>query len=149
MIKLKWINPGEDIASALEVRIAVFVDEQLFVDEMDAIDKIAYHIVAFDDSEVPIGVGRVFEKPEAAAEGPKSCIIGRVAVKKHVRHTGLGSVLMEQLEAKARELGAEQALLSSQLQARPFYEKLGYTAMGSIYMEEHCPHIKMKKMLNS
>lgn len=46
------------------------------------------------------------------------------------------------------EIGFKQTdtiYLSAQLQAKGFYEKLGYLAYGDEYMDEHCPHIMMKK----
>ncbi|MDY4474645.1 GNAT family N-acetyltransferase [Mitsuokella sp.] len=38
-------------------------------------------------------------------------------------------------------------VLSAQIQARPFYEKLGYRASGEEYLDEYCPHIRMEKEL--
>ena len=32
-------------------------------------------------------------------------------------------------------------------QAAGFYEKSGFTAVGEVFMEEHCPHIKMVKSI--
>ena len=53
---------------------------------------------------------------------------------------------MEGLEKEARKRGAEELMLSAQVQARGFYEKLGYSAYGGEYLDEHCPHIAMKKI---
>lgn len=36
-------------------------------------------------------------------------------------------------------------VLSAQVQAQGFYEKLGYVASGEPYLDEHCPHIHMEK----
>ena len=38
-------------------------------------------------------------------------------------------------------------ILHAQLQAVPFYEKLGFQAYGEIEYEEHCPHTWMKKII--
>ena len=54
---------------------------------------------------------------------------------------------MEAMEQKARQLGAKDIQLSAQVQARGFYEKLGYRAYGQEYLDEHCPHIAMEKTL--
>ena len=37
--------------------------------------------------------------------------------------------------------------LSAQLQAKPFYESLGYRAEGEEYLDEGCPHVMMRKVL--
>ena len=38
-----------------------------------------------------------------------------------------------------------QISLHAQLQAKPFYEKLGFVAYGEIDYDEDCPHTWMKK----
>lgn len=144
MYKIKWISPGKNIDSALDVRFEVFVHEQHFVDEVDALDSVAHHVVLFDEQDRPFATGRVFEDSGA----PGTYIIGRVAVKKHMRSSGLGSVIMENLEQRAAELGAVSIVLGAQLQAKPFYEKLGYAPTGEEYYEQDCPHVKMKKDLS-
>ena len=40
-----------------------------------------------------------------------------------------------------------QVFVSAQVRAMPFYESLGYTVEGEQYMDEHCPHIRMRKAL--
>ena len=37
--------------------------------------------------------------------------------------------------------------LSAQVQAKGFYKKLGYVQDGDEYLDEHCPHILMCKVL--
>lgn len=126
---------------ARDIRTEVFCDEQGFIEEFDSIDGIAVHIVAYADGE-PAATGRVF------AEGDEKVRhIGRVAVRKKFRSLNIGAEVMERLEQKAREQAAEYTELSSQCQARGFYEKCGYTAEGDTYMDQHCPHILMRKKL--
>ena len=72
--------------------------------------------------------------------------VGRVCVRKPWRGKELGRLVMEGLEKEARRRGAEELMLSAQVQARGFYEKLGYSAYGGEYLDEHCPHIAMKKI---
>ena len=43
------------------------------------------------------------------------------------QHSGLGKALMQDLEARARAQGYEEAVLSVSLPSRRFYESLGYT----------------------
>ena len=126
---------------AVEIRTEVFCEEQGFIEEFDSIDDTAVHVVAYADGE-PAATGRVF-----AVGDEKIRHIGRVAVRKNFRGLKIGEGVMNALEQAAAEQGAEYTELSSQCQARGFYEKCGYTAEGDIYMDQHCPHISMKKKL--
>ncbi|MEJ1970499.1 MAG: GNAT family N-acetyltransferase [Rhizomicrobium sp.] len=50
-----------------------------------------------------------------------------------LRGAGLGTALMRAFETRGRELGARLAWLDTMSwQARPFYEKLGYTVFGEL-----------------
>ena len=50
---------------------------------------------------------------------------------------------MGALEAEARRLGAPRVVLSSQVSAIPFYERLGYVASGPVYDDAGIPHREM------
>ena len=50
-------------------------------------------------------------------------------------------------ENTIRKAGFKTCGLSAQVQARPFYESLGYKAEGDEYLDEDCPHIFMRKVL--
>ena len=54
---------------------------------------------------------------------------------------------MQKIEEKIKENGGELIELSAQLQAKGFYESLGYKALGNIYYDQHAEHIHMKKKL--
>ena len=79
--------------------------------------------------------------------GAKVWHIGRVCVRKAFRGRELGRLVMEGLEKAVAGEGGEKVVLSAQVQARGFYEKLGYTAHGPEYLDEHCPHVEMEKRL--
>lgn len=123
------------------IRQEVFINEQGFEEEFDEIDEIAYHVVLIDE-ELPVATGRLFPHAE---EG--SFVLGRIAVLKSYRGKELGALVVSALCEKAKELGGKTAVLSAQTRARGFYEKLFFTAVGEEYMDEHCPHIQMKKPL--
>mgnify|MGYP001237347741 CR=1 FL=1 len=124
------------------IRSTVFEQEQGFTMEFDDIDADAYHIVVYDE-ETPVATGRTFPKPGDT----NTYLIGRVAVLKPWRGKHLGTLILEQLEKTAKKQGAVWAELSAQLQAKGFYEKLGYQAFGEEYKDEFCPHIAMKRKL--
>ena len=122
------------------IREEVFVKGQNFKEEFDLIDNEATHIVLFLNN-VPIGTGRFFIENDEYH-------IGRVAILKNYQNKGYGSIILKELENKIRTLGGNKIVLSSQKQAIGFYKKLGYIETGDFYLEEHCPHIKMIKVLN-
>ncbi|MDU7338848.1 MAG: GNAT family N-acetyltransferase [Clostridium sp.] len=130
----------DKLQDAKAIRHTVFVEEQGFRNEFDEIDPIAHHIVVYIEN-TPVATGRVF-----AGKG-EEYIIGRIAVVRPYRGEGFGRIVVENLENQARVLGAKAVMLSAQTQARGFYESLGYDADGEVYLEEHCPHVKMKKCL--
>ena len=78
-------------------------------------------------------------------EDEKTMILGRIAVIKEYRGTGLGNKVVKSLENKAKELNCTTVKLSAQQRAQMFYEKLGYHSIGEIYYDEWCPHITMSK----
>lgn len=126
---------------ARTIRQAVFVDEQGFKEEFDSIDNTAVHAIAFIDGE-PAATGRVFSE---GADG--TYVIGRLAVAKNARKTGVGSEVLKFLENEAKKLGAKRFELHAQMQAKPFYEKNGYKAEGDVFLDQFSPHILMVKSL--
>ncbi|MCI1951946.1 MAG: GNAT family N-acetyltransferase [Clostridiales bacterium] len=125
-----------------EIRQKVFVEEQGFQKEYDEIDLTAEHLVLYD-GDIPKAVGRMFR------EDPQKPVytIGRVAVLKEFRGEGLGRVVVEELEQKAKKEGGTAIKLSAQCRVQKFYEKLNYHAVGDIFYDEFCPHICMTKEL--
>ena len=124
-----------------EIREEIFINEQKFSVEFDETDEICYHLL-LKDSEEAVGVGRLYETKEKNVY-----TLGRIAVLKPFRKGGYGAKIVKALEEKAKALGGEKMVISAQCQARVFYEKLGYTAFGEEYLDEHCPHIDMEKKL--
>lgn len=126
---------------AAQIREEVFVKEQGFRDEFDDIDKIATHIVIFD-GDTAAATCRVFAQGDTG-----HWLVGRVAVRKTYRGTGLGRVLMQAAEKTAKRGGATVLDVSAQVRARGFYEAVGFTSSGEEYLDEYCPHIHMEKEL--
>lgn len=127
----------EENPEAAKIRRAVFMDEQGFENEFDETDKAAYHALV-----------RISGKAAATArlfEDEKGWHIGRVAVLKEYRKKGLGKLVMQALENKAKELGVGEISLSAQVTAKKFYENLGYSSLEDLHYDEGCPHVTMKK----
>ena len=139
----EYIWPGGDLTNAFALRREVFTQEQGFAEpDSDKWDEQAFHVILWEDRQ-PIATGRVY------FEGSHVDIahVGRVCIKKAFRGRGLGRILLERLEYAARTEGANKAILGAQVQAVPFYEKVGYRVYGKEYMDEHCPHRWMEKKL--
>ncbi len=140
MITIKIKQGLVNLQEAATIRNAVFVDEQGFIDEYDEIDDTAFHAVLYYNGE-PAATARLY--PECGS----SYHIGRVAVLKAFRGKSLGTEIMNAAEEYARSLGGTEVYISAQTRAYEFYRKLGYTKYGEEYLEQHCPHIAMKKIL--
>lgn len=125
---------------AARIRREVFMDEQGFVNEFDDLDPVSTHIVAYAGGE-PAGTCRII--PEEGGE----CALGRLAVLRSYRGSGVGSEIVREAERVAASMGFDCISLSAQVRVRGFYESLGYVAHGDEYLDEYCPHVTMRKRL--
>jgi predicted GNAT family N-acyltransferase len=126
---------------AFAVRIAVFVDEQGISreDELDELDATAVHCAGYLGGR-PVAAGRL-----VVLNGYGK--IGRMAVLREHRGSGLGAGVLEALEREGAARGLREYRLSAQLTARGFCERAGYAAEGDVYDEVSIPHIGMVKHL--
>ena len=126
---------------AVDIRTAVFMQEQGFKDEFDEIDSKARHIVLYDD-EIPAAACRVFYDERIG-----SYVLGRLAVMKQYRGQSLGSAVVQQAQELVISLGGSSIVLHAQCRVTEFYAKLGYKQFGEQDDDEGCAHIWMKKEL--
>lgn len=122
------------------IREIVFVHEQGFIDEFDELDNTSIHILISHNYN-PVATARFYKISD------ENFAIGRFAVIREYRNRGIGRFLMDKVEEKIKENGGKKAELSAQLQAKGFYESLGYRALGDIYYDQHAKHIHMEKKL--
>jgi ElaA protein len=137
------ITETTDLTHCHALRRTVFIEEQNVseADEMDGLDAEAIHLIATCDGK-PAGTARLLIRGETGK-------VGRVAVLREHRGTGLGAAIMRQAEEALRSRpGVTRLYLSAQTQALPFYEKLGYTAYGPEYDDAGIPHRDMEKRLD-
>jgi predicted GNAT family N-acyltransferase len=71
--------------------------------------------------------------------------VERVAVLPEQRGRGLGRALMEAAECAAWQRGCARLVLHAQLPVIPFYERLGWRALGPEFGEAGIPHRRMEK----
>lgn len=138
---------SEEIAACLQIRRVVFIDEQGVPehDELDELDSVCRHFIATPDKgsapDEAIGTARILFVDDDTAKAQ------RVAVLRQHRRQGVGAALMFALEGEAARAGRSTLLLSSQLGALPFYERLGFEAYGDTYLDAGIEHRMMRKQV--
>jgi predicted GNAT family N-acyltransferase len=130
-----------EFEACFALRLEVFVHEQNVPpeDERDEHEETALHFLARHEQK-PVGTARVLLKPDGVK-------ITRVAVKKSARGLGIGAALMRHIEANVA--AEKKYVLDAQTQALPFYQALGYQAVGDEFMECGIPHFRMVKNVKS
>jgi len=141
MIEIIKVKNDRELELVHDIRREVFIREQGVPEEleMDDLDKNAIHVLASLDGE-PTGCGRLLLHGEEAR-------IGRVAVKKVMRRTGIGNGICKLLMTLAAERGVQKIHLDAQLSAVEFYTQLGFEKVGEAFMEAGIEHIRMEKAL--
>ncbi|MDJ0341069.1 GNAT family N-acetyltransferase [Streptomyces sp. H10-C2] len=135
------------MAAVHAIRHQVFVVEQNVPaeSEWDGKDDGAVHALAPD-----AGTGRLLLGTDAAAKNggdPVTAVLGRLAVLKPARGTGVGARLVTALEDEARRLGLAGVYLEAQVHAIAFYERLGYAAYGPEFPDAGIAHRAMRRPL--
>lgn len=135
---------------AAEIRRKVFMEEQGFQNEFDAVDEDerTIHLSAYRDGQL-IGCARVF--PSALEPGLETVggrwVFGRLAVLPQHRGGRAGSRILAKAEQLAADAGATEIHLHAQCSAQPLYVRAGYEAYGPIEYDEHVEHQWMMKRL--
>jgi predicted GNAT family N-acyltransferase len=134
----QFTSEHPDFQTCFDIRCAVFVEEQQvpLEEERDAFDPVGLHFLAEQDG-APAGTARVLMK-----EGGALAKVTRVAVLKSARGQRIGAALLQHIHAT---IPAERFALDAQVQALPFYERLGYAAQGEVFMEANIPHLHMTR----
>lgn len=151
---------------AFEVRRCVFMEEQGYTDEFDAIDEdpSCIHVVLYIDGALA-GCSRIFPEPLERSLAPSSpqspsssldggvapdavYLLGRVAVLPEFRRRGLASSIVQASEDAARVGGAQLIKLHAQEYVQSLYAKEGYEQIAPVdYEDEGQPHVWMAKRL--
>ena len=118
-----------------QVRERVFIEEQAVPrdEEWDGLDDSATHFLALNSAGQPLGCARLL--PDGR--------IGRMAVLKEHRGTGLGRRLLQAAIDEGIRQRMLRVSLHAQLQAAGFYRKAGFVAQGPEFTEAGIPHVAM------
>lgn len=121
---------------AKAVRFEVFVKEQHVPTEieLDDMDAVCLHAVAYDASQNVLGTGRLL--PDGH--------IGRMAVRKIARGGGVGGAILQALMSAAQQRGDKQVMLNAQIHAEAFYARHGFARHGAEFFEAGIAHIEMR-----
>ncbi|NHN47000.1 GNAT family N-acetyltransferase [Halostella sp. JP-L12] len=143
-LDVRVVRTDEQYDDALDVRYAVFVDEQDVPEdlEVDEHEDESVHFVAYRDGD-PVGAARLREKDDTTAK------VERVAVLREYRGEGYGRAIMREVEAVAAARGYDRVALHAQTHAAPFYDRLDYERVGEEFEEAGIPHVTMEKALES
>ena len=121
------------------IRQIVFQQEQ-GVDpdlDFDGLDDRATHIVVYADDQ-PVATARIRQL------GDRILKLERMAVLAAHRGNGIGQQMVQFAIAEADRQQARQVKLNAQIQAKAFYEKLGFKAFGEEFEDAGIPHVEMR-----
>jgi predicted GNAT family N-acyltransferase len=134
-VRAGWVADRQAIE---RIRREVFIREQGIPEseEWDGEDAACIHVLATLNRE-PVGTGRL--NPAGK--------IGRIAVMSGTRGRGIGTRILRCLILEARRHGIREPFLHAQVQAVPFYERLGFSRGGEEFDEAGIPHVRMSLVL--
>jgi predicted GNAT family N-acyltransferase len=137
--RVEAIDYEQGLAELRAVRETVFVQEQNvpIEEEWDALDPQCLHVIARDDSGLPIGTGRL--TPEHR--------VGRMAVLPDWRGRGVGDALLAALVEVARQRGWRELALNAQVSAFGFYARHGFVPYDARFHEAGIEHQAMRRKL--
>lgn len=138
-IEIRAADWQRDHAALSRVRRVVFIDEQQVPEDLewDGEDEAAQHWLAWHGTTA-VGTVRL------RAGGH----IGRMAVLKHYRNSGVGSLLLRAAIDAARGQGRVDVHLHAQVQAMDFYGRHGFVAEGEQFMDAGIAHREMRLHLS-
>jgi predicted GNAT family N-acyltransferase len=111
--------------------------------ERDPLDERSTHIMAVNNTRELLGVGRLHFN--SISEGQ----VRYMAVAIDHQRNGIGTLILETLENKARQLGAASIVLDARETAFGFYRKRGYQPTGPGHMLfRQIAHVHMCKEIS-
>lgn len=143
MYQFNIVENEEDLGLAFLVRKKVFVEEQGVPEhmELDDHDSSSTHFIVKDQGQ-PIAAARLRLLEESIGKIERVCVLEAYRGKK------LGLLIMQNIEAYAKELGLSKLKLNAQSYAIPFYEKLHYTITSPEFLDAGIPHRAMEKLIS-
>ncbi len=119
----------------LDIRNEVFTIEQKVPADLDydEFDDTSKHVIVYSENS-PVATGRILSDGH----------IGRVAVLKNFRGHGIGRIIIDKLIEYGKAQEYKTVYLGAQLTALGFYERLGFSSYGDMFLDGGLRHIMMK-----
>lgn len=117
----KEVQSINDFIDAIRIRADVFIVEQKCQPgwEPDDLDKESRHFIAIVD-------GKIVSTARARKTGPNEIKIERMATKKEFSGKDISKGLVKYHLKELKELNPKRIWMESQLQAKGFYEQVGF-----------------------
>jgi YbgC/YbaW family acyl-CoA thioester hydrolase len=127
------------------LRSEVFVQEQKIPADLewDDGDAVAVHAVAYNRIGQAIATGRLLQHETGVGR------IGRMAVHRALRGSGVGRQVLQALMDTAAGRGDREVMLHAQRSAADFYLGMGYQPRGEEFEEAGIAHIEMVRSLGA
>jgi predicted GNAT family N-acyltransferase len=142
---LIFINDSVRMAEAFQIRRKVFIEEQKVpeADEFDQYDLLqdTRHVLLLNEDGAAVGTARFRPCQD------KILKVERVAVLPKWRNSGAGRMMLEAISREAEKASFSCIKLGAQVQAKGFYECLGYQVQGNVFIEAGIEHVTMIKTL--
>jgi predicted GNAT family N-acyltransferase len=142
-VELRWVERGDPLyEEELELRFVVLREPLGHPREAVAFpfEAESLHLLAIRNGRV---VGCVLFHPESPEDGR----LYQMAVLPPLQRSGVGTRLVRALEGELIRRGFRSVHLHARAQVVPFYERLGYAAIGEPFEEVGIPHRNMRRAL--
>ncbi|MFB5089143.1 GNAT family N-acetyltransferase [Psychrobacillus sp. PGGUH221] len=138
-MKVKIVQTKEELDTVFDIRIKVFVHEQLvpMEEEIDEYENDSVHFLLYD-GENSIGTGR-FRIVNGIGKVERICVLS------DKRKRGSGKCIMQGIEEYAIRQNINKLMLHGQTHAEKFYIHLGYKTVSDVFFEAGIPHVVMEK----
>jgi N-acetylglutamate synthase-like GNAT family acetyltransferase len=127
-VHLKRAESDRDWAAYHRIRKRVLWEDRGLegYDERHPDDQLAaHHPLLLMRDGAPVGTARL------DVISPNLGVVRLVAVEPHLQRSGLGRVLMQEIESYARRLGLDQLEVNAAREAEGFYQRLGWVVVPS------------------
>jgi putative N-acetyltransferase (TIGR04045 family) len=136
--RFKLARTPEEIAAYFALRRLIFVEEQgvFSTDDVDAIDRLAYPIVAMTEANEVVGVVRIYETKPGLWYG------GRLGTHPDYRRGwNIGKGLIHKAVTTANTWGCERFLATVQLQNVRFFQRLHWASLEEMVLCDRPHHL--------
>jgi len=135
--RVNWQEHGPICA---DLRKQVFFTEAQYhyFAALDGRDSDARHVLALDAQQQPIGCARISD----------DWYISRIAVLRPWRQRGVGTALLDELIAIARDADVSEVLCAVPVFSLPYYRGQQFEQVGAAYLESDVPYQRMRLVLD-